>query len=52
VVAAIRKAYRIAFQSKLKTEDALGRIRRELPALAEIEKFVSFIADSQRGICR
>jgi UDP-N-acetylglucosamine acyltransferase len=52
VVAAIRKAYRIAFQSKLKTEDALGRIRRELPAIAEIEKFVSFIAGSQRGICR
>lgn len=52
VIAALRKAYRIAFQSKLKTDEALARIRRELPAIAEIEKFVSFIANSQRGICR
>ncbi len=52
VVAAIRKAYRIAFQSKLKTDDALARIRQDLPPIAEIEKFVSFIANSQRGICR
>lgn len=51
-VAAIRKAYRIAFQSKLKTDEALARIRRELPASPEIEKFTLFIANSQRGICR
>lgn len=52
VIEVIRKAYRIAFNSKLRTEDALHRIRRELPAIPEIEKFVSFIAQSQRGICR
>ena len=51
-VAAIRKAYHIAFQSKLKTAEALARIRRELPASAEVERFTSFIANSQRGICR
>ncbi|MSP38894.1 MAG: acyl-ACP--UDP-N-acetylglucosamine O-acyltransferase [Deltaproteobacteria bacterium] len=52
IIAAIRKAYRIAFQSKLKTDVALARIRREVPSSAEIEKFISFIANSQRGICR
>jgi len=52
VIEAIRKAYRIAFKSKLRTEDALRRIRRELPAIPELEKFVSFIAQSQRGVCR
>jgi len=52
VIDAIRQAYRIAFQSKLKTNVALARIRQELPAIPEIEKFVSFIASSQRGICR
>ena len=52
VIEAIRKAYRIAFQSKLRTEAALEKIRRELPALSEIEKFVAFIAQSQRGVCR
>lgn len=52
VVEAIRKAYRIAFLSKLRTEAALEKIRQDLPALPEIEKFVAFIAQSQRGVCR
>lgn len=52
VIDVIRKAYRIAFHSKLRTDEALQTIRRDLPALPEIESFVSFIARSQRGICR
>jgi UDP-N-acetylglucosamine acyltransferase len=52
VITAIRKAYRIAFHSKLRTEAALEKIRQEVPALPEIEKFVAFIAQSQRGVCR
>lgn len=52
VIDTIRKAYRIAFQSKLKTDVALAKIRQELPAIPEVEKFVSFIANSQRGVCR
>jgi UDP-N-acetylglucosamine acyltransferase len=48
----IRKAYRIAFRSKLKLQDALKKIREELPAIPEIEKFVAFIAASERGVCR
>lgn len=52
VIEALRRAYRIAFNSKLRTEDALQRIRRELPAIPEVETFVSFIAQSQRGVCR
>jgi len=52
VIETIRKAYRIAFNSKLRTADALQRIRRELPPIPELEKFVSFIAQSQRGVCR
>ena len=52
VIEAIRKAYRIAFQSKLKTDAALEKIRRDLTGVAEVEKFTSFIANSQRGICR
>ena len=52
VIETIRKAYRIAFNSKLRTDDALQRIRRELPAIPELEKFVTFIAESQRGVCR
>ena len=52
VIDTIRRAYRIVFQSKLRTEDALSRVRRDLPAIPEIEKFVVFIAQSQRGVCR
>jgi UDP-N-acetylglucosamine acyltransferase len=52
VIDAIRKAYRLAFNSKLRTADALHAIRREVPPLPEIDKFVSFISQSQRGICR
>jgi UDP-N-acetylglucosamine acyltransferase len=52
VIALLRQAYRIVFQSALRTEDALKKIREELPSIPEIEKFVSFIAQSQRGVCR
>jgi UDP-N-acetylglucosamine acyltransferase len=49
---ALRKAYRIIFQSKLKTKDALERVRREVSPSAEIDILLAFIAQSQRGICR
>jgi UDP-N-acetylglucosamine acyltransferase len=52
VIEAIHKAYRIAFQSRLKTDDALNKIRREMASIPEVERFVSFIANSQRGVCR
>jgi len=48
----IRKAYRIVFQSRLRTEDALKKVSVELPGIPEIERFVSFISQSQRGVCR
>jgi UDP-N-acetylglucosamine acyltransferase len=49
---ALKKAYRIIFQSKLKTKDALEKVRRELSPTAEIDTLLAFIAQSQRGICR
>ncbi|MPZ75736.1 MAG: acyl-ACP--UDP-N-acetylglucosamine O-acyltransferase [Deltaproteobacteria bacterium] len=51
-VDALKKAYRIIFQSKLKTKDALEKVRRELSPSAEIDMLLNFIANSQRGICR
>ena len=52
VIDIIRKAYRLAFHSKLRTDAALQAIRSELPPIPEVEKFVSFIAQSSRGVCR
>ena len=48
----IRKAYRLIFQSKLKTQDALARVRQEIPQSVEVEQLVVFIGNSQRGVCR
>jgi UDP-N-acetylglucosamine acyltransferase len=49
---ALKKAYRIIFQSKLKTKDALETVRREVTPSVEIDMLLDFIAHSQRGICR
>jgi UDP-N-acetylglucosamine acyltransferase len=48
----LRKAYRIMFQSRLKTKDAIVRIRQELSGSAEAQQLAAFIEDSRRGICR
>jgi len=48
----IRKAYRIMFRSKLKSKDAIQKVRRELSDCAEAEQLASFVENSQRGICR
>jgi UDP-N-acetylglucosamine acyltransferase len=48
----LRKAYRIMFKSRLKTKDAIMRIRRELAGSVEVEQLVAFVESSQRGICR
>jgi UDP-N-acetylglucosamine acyltransferase len=49
---ALKKAYRIIFQSKLKTKDALEKVRRDVAPSAEIDMLLDFIAHSPRGICR
>jgi len=51
-IEALRKAYRIVFQSKLRTKDALAKVRQEIPQSPEVEEFASFVANSRRGICR
>jgi UDP-N-acetylglucosamine acyltransferase len=48
----LRKAYRVMFRSKLKTKDAILKVRQELSNCAEAEHLVSFVENSQRGICR
>ncbi|HEX2229188.1 MAG TPA: acyl-ACP--UDP-N-acetylglucosamine O-acyltransferase [Candidatus Binatia bacterium] len=49
---ALKKAYRIIFQSKKKTGEALQKVRDEVPPSAEIDLLIAFIEASQRGICR
>jgi UDP-N-acetylglucosamine acyltransferase len=51
-IEALKKAYRIMFRSKLKTRSAIMKIRQELSGYAEAQQLVSFVENSQRGICR
>jgi UDP-N-acetylglucosamine acyltransferase len=49
---ALKKAYRIIFQSKKRTSEALQKVRAEIPSSPEIDLLINFIETSQRGICR
>ncbi len=51
-IEALKKAYRIIFQSGLRTREALEKVRLEFPDSPEIERMALFIETSQRGICR
>jgi UDP-N-acetylglucosamine acyltransferase len=49
---ALKRAYRILFRSRLKTRDAIAEVRQEVSSCAEAEQLVTFVENSQRGICR
>ena len=42
-IAALKRAYRIMFQSKLRVAEAVARVRAEVPGVPEVERFVAFI---------
>jgi UDP-N-acetylglucosamine acyltransferase len=50
-IAALKQAYRVLFQSRLKLEEALARIEAEIPT-EHARHLVSFVRRSERGICR
>jgi UDP-N-acetylglucosamine acyltransferase len=52
VVQSLKRAYRLMFQSNLRAVEAIARVRAELPAIPEVERFVAFIERSERGVCR
>jgi len=49
---AIKKAYRVFFQSGLTARAALKKARKEIPGSAEVERLAVFIENSRRGVCR
>jgi UDP-N-acetylglucosamine acyltransferase len=49
---AIKKAYRILFQSGLTAKAAVKKARKEIPGAAEAERLANFVENSRRGICR
>jgi len=52
VIRDLKMAYKILFRSGLTTNEALKRIRAEIQASPEIETFLEFFENSERGIAR
>ena len=46
----LRRAYRLLFQSKLNVSQALERAKQELEPFPEVQRLLSFIEASERGI--
>jgi len=51
-IKAISESYRIIFRSKLLLEDAIKKVEAQVEDLPEVRKFVKFIKESERGVCR
>lgn len=49
-IAALKRAYRLFFNSDLNLSQALDRARTELPPSPEIERFLAFVESSERGV--
>ncbi len=49
-VAALKRAYRLFFNSDLNLSQALERARSDLPAFPEVERFLAFVESSERGV--
>jgi UDP-N-acetylglucosamine acyltransferase len=47
---ALKRAYRLVFNSDLTVSQGIARARVELPHVAEVETFLQFIEASQRGV--
>ncbi len=50
--AAIKRAYKLLFQSGLKVAEAISQIRASEPPCPEVERMLAFVAASERGVCR
>jgi UDP-N-acetylglucosamine acyltransferase len=50
VVAALKRANRLFFNSDLNLAQSLERARTDLPAFPEVERFVDFVESSERGV--
>jgi UDP-N-acetylglucosamine acyltransferase len=49
---ALRQAYKILFREGLTIPNALAKIEKELPQLAEVQYLVNFVRTSERGISK
>lgn len=51
-VRTLKRAYRMLFHADVPRRDALAATRAAFPGSAEVARLASFVAGSQRGVCR
>jgi UDP-N-acetylglucosamine acyltransferase len=51
-ITALKKCYRIFYRHNLGVDEAVARIRAEVPAAPEVETFLAFVLTSERGLTR
>jgi UDP-N-acetylglucosamine acyltransferase len=52
-ISALKRVYRIVFRSKLRMAEAIEQIESEtIGELPEVQKFLTFLKTTKRGICR
>jgi UDP-N-acetylglucosamine acyltransferase len=51
-IAALKKCYMTLFRSKLRLEEALDAVQKELGQFEEVRYFLEFVRSSERGVCR
>jgi len=49
---ALKRAYRLMFQSKLRVAEGAGQVRQAIAGVPEVERLVAFVESSERGVCR
>lgn len=52
VIRALKHAFHVLFQSKLRLEPAMERVRAECGAIAEVRRLLRFLSESERGFVR
>jgi UDP-N-acetylglucosamine acyltransferase len=51
-IKAIKDAYKIVFRSQLLLDEAIKKVQQEVEATPEVNHFIKFIKESERGVCR
>ena len=49
-ISALKRAYRLFFNSELNLSQALERARNDLPTSPEVDRFLAFVESSERGV--
>ena len=48
----LKRAFKVLFRSKLSIKSAILKLRQDFPPLAAIERLITFLEKSDRGICK